>query len=85
MKCLDERIIELYVLGDNEIIRRKRSIEAHLRHCQACREAAAAMSSFYADVESELRRDAELPAKALTRTVPNAVFARQPGPPTLYQ
>lgn len=70
MQHIEEHILELYLLGDEEVSKKGQEIEAHLKLCHGCREMAQRIKSFYATAEEEFEKQPtpELrPGKSLVR------------------
>ncbi len=55
-KHIDDALLELFILDEKEFSDEKRKeIEAHLQHCQECREKMAKLKMFYDILEEELQ------------------------------
>ncbi|NOY76419.1 MAG: hypothetical protein GXO76_00985 [Calditrichaeota bacterium] len=55
-KHIDDTLLELFILDEKGFSPEKRSeIEAHLQHCQQCREKMAKLKMFYDILEEELQ------------------------------
>ena len=67
MTHIDEHILELYVLGAEEVTSQKESIRAHLSVCAGCREMADRMRNFYATAAEDPRVDEVSPSSALRK------------------
>lgn len=57
MQHLDEHTLELFVLGDPAILKRRRAIEAHLTSCRGCRQLVEKMQTVYREAEREFLQE----------------------------
>ena len=71
MKHVDQHILELYVLGDKEILRRRASIERHLLECAGCGSLVKEMQSYYVDLDRHYKdraKEAHVSEEVLARS-----------------
>lgn len=67
MQHLDEHTLELFVLGDPAILKRRRAIEAHLTSCRGCRQLVEKMQTVYREAEREILQESA--ARAASRSL----------------
>jgi len=66
MPHLDEKTLELYVLGAKEVAERRTEIERHLKACAGCSALLKEISDYYSDVKALQPEQVEASTKALT-------------------
>ena len=70
MTHIDQHILELYVLGSKDVLRRRASIDRHLVECAGCRSLVDEMREYYGDVDrkySDRAKDVSISEHVLTK------------------
>jgi hypothetical protein len=70
MKHIDEHILELYVLGNEDNLKRRTAIERHLKECAGCSSLVEEMRGYYGEANREYKEHPHIvstPDRALTK------------------
>jgi hypothetical protein len=70
MKHINEHILELYVLGSEDILKRRSAIERHLKECAGCSSLVEEMRGYYGEANREYKEHPHIvstPDRALTK------------------
>ncbi|MFH0989090.1 MAG: hypothetical protein V1799_03640 [bacterium] len=80
MRHIDEHTLELFLLGDEQVLKRAREIEAHLDLCPGCQQLFLEMKEFYMTTHKELDENPKLGAKPERALIRRAVqyLSRKP-------
>lgn len=67
MRHIEQQTLELYVLGDERVVRRRRAIERHLNQCLGCRLLKARMEELYVGLAEQMQQTEKEHESAIVR------------------